>query len=178
MNVLSARLLVFCVLVVAGHPGKSAELADIRVSGTFDVSPEAAWATWTTVEGLQSFLAPRAEVDLRVDGTFSALFFPGNPPGERGAEGMRIVALEPPDRLLITWDSPVEFGPIREQRALVEVRVEPVGEESTRISLRHFGWGDGEGWSDVRTYFVGAWRIVFDRLQRSYAEGPIDWSQR
>ena len=63
MNVLSARLLALCVLFIVSHPGQSGELADIRLSETFEVSPEIAWKTWTTVEGLQSFLAPRAEVE-------------------------------------------------------------------------------------------------------------------
>ena len=46
---------------------------------------------WTTEEGITTFFAPKGKVDLRVDGTYDIWFNPTGKPGERGAEGMRIL---------------------------------------------------------------------------------------
>lgn len=147
----------------------------ILITRTIDAPIEEVWASWTTVDGLQQFFSRKAVVEPKIDGEYSILFFPDNPPGTRGAEHMRIVAIEPPHRIMFTWNSPPFFGPVRDQRALVEVFLEDTGSQQTRLTLSHFGWGRGEQWPRIRKYFDGAWRVVLNRLDYSYANGPIDW---
>ncbi|MDX1406371.1 MAG: SRPBCC domain-containing protein [Woeseiaceae bacterium] len=175
MNIrkLIGRTAAFAVLFATSTP--ATEPDPILISRTFDVSIEDAWSSWTTVDGLQEFFSKKAIVDPRIDGEYSILFFPDNPPGTRGAENMRIVAIEPPQRIMFTWNSPPFFGPVRNQRALVEVFLEDAGKDRTTVTLRHFGWGRGDQWPRIRKYFDGAWRVILERLAYSYANGPIDW---
>lgn len=147
----------------------------IEISRLLDVPLEHAWSSWTTIQGMQAFFAREAIVDPRVDGEYSVHFFPENPPGSRGAEHMRIVAIEPPNRLMFTWNSPTFFGPVRDQRSVVEIYLEDRGPAQTRLTLRQFGWGKGGQWPRIRKYFDGGWRTIIDRLEFSYANGPIDW---
>ncbi len=165
------------IAIVFASNSLATEPETIHITRVFDVSIEDAWSSWTTAEGMQQFFARKAIVDPRVDGEYSVLFFPDNPPGTKGAERMRIVAIEPPHRLMFTWNSPPFFGPVREQRALVQVFLEDDGDNHTRLTLRHFGWGRGENWPRIRKYFDGAWRTVLDRLEYSYANGPLDWDK-
>ncbi len=58
--------------------------------------PEAVWEAWTTEAGLTGFFAPAVNLDLRVGGAFEILFYPDRPPGQRGAEGTWLMAIEPP----------------------------------------------------------------------------------
>jgi uncharacterized protein YndB with AHSA1/START domain len=135
---------------------------------------ESVWERWTTDTGLTMFFARAVNVELRVGGAYEILFFPDNPPGSRGAEGLRLMALEPPHRLAFDWDAPPTWPAQRGQRTMVEVRLATHG-DGTTVTLRHSGWGDSEEWAEVRSYFDGAWEKVLARLKYSYEVGPVDW---
>ena len=135
------------------------------------------WDLWTTEAGLRSFFAPAATVDLKVDGLFEILFSPNEPPGKRGAEGLRILAIEPQKRFVFTWNAPDTMPSIRAQRTIVEVRFEPVS-EGTRITFTHSGWGTGAEWDQAYEYFDKAWGgFVLPSLVHRAKHGPRDWSQ-
>lgn len=135
---------------------------------------ESVWSRWTTDDGLTRFFARAVNVDLQVGGDYEIFFFPDNPPGTRGAEGTRLMAVEPPRRLAFEWDAPLAWPHQRGQRTMVEIRLKPV-QGGTRVSLRHTGWGDGPEWGEVRDYFDPAWAKILRRLEYSFTVGSIDW---
>lgn len=137
-------------------------------------SIESVWARWTTDEGLTTFFARAVNVDLRVGGDYEIYFAPDNPPGTRGAEGIHLMALEPPRRLAFEWDAPPAWPEQRRQHTMVEVRLTSI-DTGTRVELRHAGWGDGPKWGEVRDYFDAAWQKILSRLAYSFEVGPIDW---
>ena len=134
------------------------------------------WKAWTTPEGIATFFAPVGRVDLRVEGTYDIWFNPDGRPGERGAEGMRILDVDPMARFAFTWDAPPSIPTIRGKRTMVVIDFEPVGEGVTRVRLTHLGWGEGEDWDRAYEYFDRAWGgHVLPRLVRRFADGPLDW---
>lgn len=175
MNSRKSMCTLLSVATLLGSNTLATEPDPIQITRVLDVPVEEAWLSWTTPQGLQGFFAREAIVDPRIDGVYSVHFYPENPPGTRGAENMRIVALEPPNRLMVTWNAPTFFGPVRDQRSIVEVFLEDTGPRQTRLTLRQFGWGKDGQWPRIRKYFDGGWRTVLDRLEYSYANGPIDW---
>lgn len=152
------------------------ELTPIYASRCINASIEEVWQSWTTAEGIRTFFARDGVVDRKIEGEYSVLFFPTNPPGLRGAEGMRIVAIEPDERLVITWNQPPQFATIREQRALVEYRLDDA-DCGTKVRIKHFGWGGSDAWAAARVYFQGAWETILDRLEYRFEHGPLDWDK-
>ena len=145
---------------------------DIIVDGPVDE----VWKACTTEEGIRSFFAPAARVDLGIDGLYEVLFDPDAPPGQRGAEGMRIMALQPGRMLAVTWNAPPHLHDIRMQRTHLVVRLQSLPEGRTRVILTHDGWGEGEQWDEAFAYFTRAWKkIVLPRLKHRFTVGPIDW---
>ncbi len=138
--------------------------------------PTAAFEAWATQAGVTTFFAPAARVESRVDGLYEILFFPDNAPGLRGAEGMRVLALDAPRRFAFTWNAPPLIPEIRGQRTMVVVEFAPKGEGRTRMIFTHQGWGDGEAWDRAYDYFDRAWgAVVLPRLVHRFERGPIDW---
>ena len=134
------------------------------------------WQMWTTVAGLQSFFAPHCQIELKPDGLLDIHFFPDNAPGLRGAEGMRIMAVQPPTLLSFTWDFPPKLPTIRKQRTLVVVRLSEV-DGGTRLNLTQSGWGEGGEWEQGFQYFSEAWGdVVLPRLNHALTVGPVDWT--
>jgi uncharacterized protein YndB with AHSA1/START domain len=167
--------MVAAALAVASPMAFAAERAidrEVVVAAT----PEQVWDAWTTREGITSFFAPDARIDARVDGAFEIYINPLAEPGLRGADGMRFMALQPPRMLSFTWNAPPGLPEARQQRTFVVVRIEPVGEKETRVTLHHTGWGDGGEWDKAYGYFDRAWGNVLGNLKKRFESGPIDWT--
>jgi uncharacterized protein YndB with AHSA1/START domain len=163
------------LLCLAMSPASAAERA---IDKSIDVPAGAAavWQAWTTREGIVSFFAPEAEVDARVGGAFHIHIDPLAAPGQKGADSMRFLALQPPRMLSFDWNAPPSLPEVRQQRTFVIVRLEPVGEALTRVTLHHTGWGEGGEWDKAYAYFDRAWGNVLGNLKKRFEQGPIDWT--
>lgn len=136
----------------------------------------AVWQAWTTSAGITSFFAPEAEVDARPDGAFHIFIDPYGQPGMKGADTMRVLAVEPEKLLSFTWNAPPSLPQARAQRTVVILRFAPEG-DATRLSLSHVGWGTDGEWPKARAYFEKAWPNVLKNLQTRFDTGqPMDWT--
>jgi len=165
------------IIFLLGLPIMNSHASDRQIvkSIVIDAPAEQVWEAWTTEEGLQSFFARRAIVDLHTDGRYELLFFPDNPPGQRGEEGSKLLAIEPGERLAFTWSAPPKWPRIREMRTVVDLTFTANDNGTTTLRLRHSVWGQGPDWDEVFAYFDGAWDIVMKRLGYRFDEGPVDW---
>ena len=166
------------VLVVAtlGSGAAAAQERTIRKEVVVKAPLEAVWNAWTTSEGIKTFFAPDARVEARPDGPFEIYINPFAVPGLRGADDMRFLAVQPMRMLSFTWNAPPHLPEARAQRTSVVLRFQPVSQAETRVSLSHGGWGDGGQWDQAYDYFDRAWGNVLSNLQKSFVEGPKDWS--
>ena len=138
---------------------------------------ETVWQTWTSKAGIESFFAPEAEVDPRVGGAFHIHMDPLAPPGSKGADDMRFMALQRPTMLSFDWNAPPSLPEARAQRTFVIVRLADVDGRSTRVTLHHTGWGTGGEWDKTYAYFDRAWGYVLGNLKKRSDVGPQDWTE-
>jgi uncharacterized protein YndB with AHSA1/START domain len=160
---------------------ETASLAERAIRAQIDVpgSAEDVWAAWTTEEGARSFFAPACRIEARPNGAYELYFDLEAPPGERGGEGMRLLALDPPRLLSFTWNAPPHLSTVRGQRTFVQVVLESLADDTTRVHLLHTGFSRGGEWDDVYAYFERAWPdIVLRRLAHRFEHGPYDWESR
>jgi uncharacterized protein YndB with AHSA1/START domain len=166
--------LVATLLLVAAPAGAADRLLRADVIVPAPVSE--VWQAWTTAEGIRTFFAPGGNVELAVDGTYDVWFNPAGKPGERGAEGMRILDVDPERRFVFTWNAPPSIPSIRGRRTVVVLDFAPAGERATRLRFTHLGWGEGPDWDRAYAYFDQAWGgFVLPSLVRRFEQGPIDW---
>lgn len=174
--VIPAAFLLGAALQLASPTARAAERA-IDKEVIIKASPEQAWASWTTREGIVAFFAPDARIEPRVGGAFQIYIDPGAAPGMKGADEMRYLALQPYKMLSFDWNAPPSLPEARAQRTVVILRFEPLGEGETRVRLHHVGWGDGGEWDKAYAYFDRAWGQVLGNLKKRYESGPVDWSE-
>lgn len=166
--------LVVCsvLAITAGQAAERAITKQVEVNAALDQ----VWDAWTTREGITSFFAPDAKIEARPGGAFNIHFNPFAPVGQKGADDMRYMALQPKKMLSFDWNAPPNLPEARSQRTLVVLRFEPVSDKVTRLSLHHTGWGDGGEWDKAYNYFDAAWGNVLANLKKRFDSGPIDWS--
>jgi len=169
---LGAGLIAAFALAVSAAAAEKAIDKEIVVPATVDQ----AWAAWTTREGITSFFAPGAEIDARVGGAFHIHMDPSAEPGMKGADDMRYMALQPKKMLSFDWNAPPSLPEARQQRTFVIVRLEPLSDKETRVSIHHVGWGTGGEWDQTYAYFDKAWGNVLGNLRKRFESGPIDWA--
>jgi uncharacterized protein YndB with AHSA1/START domain len=168
-------ILLLCALLCA-LPARAAERAldkEIVIAASID----AAWNAWTTREGITSFFAPDAVIEARVGGPFQIHINPLAAPGERGADDMRFMAIDPKKMISFDWNAPPSLPSVRSQRTFVVVRFFRVDDKTTRVTLHHAGWGDGGEWDKAYTYFDRAWGNVLGNLKKRFETGPVDWTE-
>ena len=137
-----AAALALALALLAPSSARAAERAiakSIEVAATLDQ----AWDAWTTRDGIVSFFAPDAKVEPRVGGAFQIYIDPTAPPGRKGADEMRFLALQPKKMISFDWNAPPHLAQARAQRTFVVVRFEPLTDKTTRVTLHHSGCGVG-----------------------------------
>lgn len=149
-----------------------------RIRHTISIAApvSAVWGAWTTEEGATSFFAPDCKIELRVGGAYEMYFDPEGAEGERGGEGLTILAIQPERMLSFTWNAPPSLPEVRGQLTHVTLLFEALAEGQTKLSLSHDGWGMGGQWDQAFEYFTRAWgEIVLPRLKKRFETGPVEW---
>jgi uncharacterized protein YndB with AHSA1/START domain len=159
---------------VALHVAAAERAIDKEV--TVPAGVDAVWQAWTTSEGIKTFFAPDARVEPRVGGAFQIYMDPGAEAGSKGADDMRVLAIQPKKMLSFDWNAPPSLPQARQQRTFVIVRLHPVDEKTTRVTLHHTGWGEGGEWDQAYLYFDRAWGNVLGGLKQRFEQGPKDWA--
>jgi len=170
-------VVVGCAVALGPVFAKPASAGDrmLRAEVVVDAPVAKVWEAWTTEAGVQSFFARGAHIEPRVDGAYEIFFDPSQPPGQRGGDGMRILALEPNKRLAFTWNAPPTQPVIRAQRTMVILDFAPAGSDRTRLRFSQVGWGEGPEWDTAFGYFDKAWgHYVLPRLVQRFRPGGLD----
>jgi uncharacterized protein YndB with AHSA1/START domain len=169
--------LLACAAALASVAGERMIVKEVVVKAPV----EAAFKAWTTTEGVTSFFSPEARVEARPDGPFEIYINPYAKPGMKGADDMRVLAVQDNRMISFTWNAPPHLPEARKQRTVVILRFEPAG-DGTKVSLTHVGWGDGGEWDQAYAYFDKAWAGVLLHLQDRFATGKpydfTDWRAR
>lgn len=156
-------------------PARAAETG-IELSVSVRAPIAEVWRAWTTSDGVVEFFAPEARVEARPDGAYTIIMDPYAPPGMKGADDMKVLAVDPERLFSFTWNAPPSLPEARRQRTVVILRFAKEGED-TRLTLSHLGWGDSGEWPKARAYFERAWPRVLANLQNRFATGkPQDWA--
>ena len=175
MKKTAASILAASALIVGSGAQEQERIITDKISVKANVND--VWTAWTTSGGIKTFFAPDANVEARVGGPFQIYMNPFAPPGMKGADDMRFLAVQDKKMISFTWNAPPHLPEARAQRTHVTVRFKPSGNDETEVTIHHDGWGDGGQWDQAYAYFDKAWGSVLANLQKRFVEKkPIDWS--
>jgi len=143
---------------------------DIVVTKVINASVADVWAAWTTPQGIESFFAPKAaKVEPSAGGAYELWFGVDLPEGTRGCEDCKVHSVRPMEQLVLEWNAPPTIPTIRPLRTLVYLDFKPLPDNKTELTLRNFGYGDGDEWQKSKAYFTRAWSNVMASLEKKFA---------
>ena len=141
------------------------DTSPITLTSSFACSPEAAWAAITAADSMAIWWGDYVHLEAKPGGAFREVW--RNEAGQEVVTAGRIVAIEAPGLLRLTWKDdgwPVETG--------VTWQITP-NSDGTHVALTHAGWDlfpAAQG-PALRQAHQDGWRHHLGNL-RSYLEAP------
>jgi uncharacterized protein YndB with AHSA1/START domain len=132
------------------------------------------WAAWTTKRGIESWMVPVAEIDLRVGGTLRTHYDPKARIGDPGTITQRILSYHRGRMLSFrTERSPEGFPHAKAIEATwCVVYFKRLDAKRTRVTFVSCGWGRGGHWDDAWEFFQRGNAQTLEVLRRRFPPPP------
>ena len=159
--------------MIAVAEGEQALMQSLEI----DAPISQVWAMFTTREGVSSWMAPIAQVDLHAGGTIRTNYDVCAAIGDAGTLTLNVVNLVP-ERFLIlrtdlnaARDAEWMTDAIMERAPLMTnlIEFEPLEGDRTRITSWGLGYGTGEDWDQMVGFFTAGNAWSFTQLRRALA---------
>lgn len=140
------------------------------VEGEVDAPVAEVWKAFTTAEGLRSWMAPLADIDLRVDGLMRSSYDEDGVLGDKSTIENRILTYEPERLLSIRVARPPQgfsFGALVTQM-WTNIHFEPLPGERTRVRVVGLGFGPDEASQKMKAFFQRGNEFTLVKLQERF----------
>jgi uncharacterized protein YndB with AHSA1/START domain len=167
MNPLSTLSLVFFLSVSAVH----AQTSDsIVTEGVVSAPVTAVWNAWATTAGLKSWLAPHADIDLRIDGIMRANYDPKGALGDAGTIENKVLAYEPERMFSIKVTKAPEKFPFSSRIGdmWTVLYFQPTPEGKTTLRIVGMGFGKDEESQKMKAFFEQGNAYTLAQLQKRF----------
>lgn len=138
---------------------------------------EEVWSLFASTQGLASWLAPVAAIDLRIGGIWESSYSRDARLGDPGNIRNRVLSYNPQRMLSIAVDSaPPEFPePELVRTVWTVIEFEPVGRTRTRVRVSMLGYREGAGYDRLYGMFRMGNAETLKSLYARVATGPTNW---
>lgn len=125
------------------------------------------WAAHTTAEGWTKWAAPRAEIDLRVGGTYRVQHVPGAAIGDPGTNTLHVVNYVPNELLTLraelveAWPEVLKADADRLSNVIL---FDELGPDRTRVRSYGIGYADKPEYDQLLTFFSEANERLYQKL--------------
>ena len=139
----------------------------ITLSVTLNLCLDEVFRLFSGKEGLEKWLAPKAEVQHEVGGKFE-LYWDLDDLENDSTKGCHLTGFEPDRFLSFEWRSPRQFKSFANRAdplTHVVIFFFPFDEEKTEVRLVHSGWRRTPEWEEARIWQERAWEMAFAQLE-------------
>jgi len=162
---------VLVMLLACAGPARAQETGPIVAEGVVEAPAEAVWNAWATGEGLRSWLAPHADIDLRIGGLMRTNYDAQDVLGGPGTIHNEILSFEPGRMLSIrVVRFPERFPfPLAVGSMWTVIYFEPAGPDRTQLRIVGLGFQPDEQSQQMRAFFERGNLQTLQALQRHFA---------
>jgi len=154
---------IFAISPVGAHDAR--EVFEYEV----DASVDDVWRAFTTTEGLQSWVAPLAEIDFKVGGLWRANYNAEGVLGDPTTIENTILSFDPKRMISLRATTFPEGFPFEEaaRDAWSIFYFSPISPGKTRITVVGLGYTDSEQSQKMRSFFAEANAYSLDQLNKA-----------
>jgi len=147
-------------------------IESIVAEGIINAPVVAVWNAWATPAGLKSWLAPHADIDLRVDGLMRTNYDPKGSLGDPGTIENRILAYEPERMLSIKVSKAPEKFPFKSKVGdmWTVLYLMPTPDGKTTLRIVGMGFGTDEESQKMKEFFMQGNAFTLAQLQKRFQQ--------
>lgn len=161
-------MIISAVFLVCSQPAQADD--SVVAEGLVNAPVAVVWSAWVTSSGLKSWLAPHAEIDLRIDGLMRSNYDPKGTLGDQGTIENRVLAYEPERMLSIRVVKAPENFPFKAKVGdmWTVLYFQPAPEGGTRLRIVGLGFGSDDESHRMKEYFRQGNAYTLARLQKHF----------
>lgn len=173
------QMLSLVMLAVLSGNGSAQDINPVVSVGIVEAPVDTVWAAWATSAGLRSWLAPHADIDLRVGGLMRTNYDANGSLGDSKTIDNRILSLDPRRMLSIQVSKAPDGFPFVNaiQHMWTVVYLDPVGRNRTRVRVVGLGFRPDAESQRMRAFFERGNALTVQQLQRHFAATPANSSE-
>ncbi|HEX7079338.1 MAG TPA: SRPBCC domain-containing protein [Candidatus Eisenbacteria bacterium] len=162
------------------RPAQAAAAGDLVREAVIDGPPGLVWRLLTTKRGMESWLAPHADVDLRVGGLLRTHEDPSGKIGDPKTLVNTITAIKPGRLLSLRVEQAPEGFPFANfvVGTWYDILVDPAEKHRTRVRCVAHGFGTGPAVYAVRPVFERGADAAFEQLAKAVAASAPGAAER
>ncbi len=159
------------MIMLLSATARGQETGPIVSEAVIEAPLDSVWHAWTTGEGLMSWLAPQADIELRVGGVMRANYRPGATLGDGHTIENLVLSFEPRRMLSIKVSvTPVEFPFANAiQHMWTVLYFDSVADRRTKVRVVSLGFRPDAESQRMRKFFEGGNATTLQQLQRRFA---------
>lgn len=163
-----AWLSVSIAALALALPARATE--SIVAEGVVSAPVSAVWSAWTTTVGLKAWLAPHADIDLRIDGVMRANYDPKGRLGDAGTIENRVLAYETERMLSIKVAKAPEKFPFKTKISdmWTVLYFQPTVDGKTLLRIVGMGFGADEESQRMKEFFIQGNASTLTQLQKHF----------
>jgi len=157
-------------LLASAAQAKASE--SIVTEGVVSAPVAAVWNAWATTSGLKSWLAPHADIDLRIDGLMRTNYDPKGSLGDSGTIENRVLAYEPERMLSIKVAKAPEQFPFRSKIGdmWTVLYFHPTPDGKTTLRIVGMGFGTDVESQKMKEFFKEGNAYTLIQLQKRFQQ--------
>lgn len=169
MRPLALLALVACLSASAARANAT---ESIVTEGVVGAPVAAVWNAWTTTSGLKSWLAPHADIDLRIDGSMRSNYDPKGSLGDSGTIENRVLAYEPERMLSIKVAKAPEKFPFKSKIGdmWTVLYFHPTLDGKTTLRIVGMGFGTDTESQKMKEFFKEGNAYTLTQLQKLFRQ--------
>ncbi len=146
----------------------------VQLSVVIDAPPETLWKLFTTKQGIERWLAPKADIELAVNGRIRTVRNPEGSLGDESTVEYAILSYDPGRMISMRCDRVPEAFPFPEamKRTWTVVFLDKAGEGRTHLTIVSQGYDDSMESQQMRKIFETGNGALLQRLQQMFEKKP------
>jgi len=167
------RTNMICVILTVVSLGAIAAADELVHEVTINAPITDVWDAFTIADEIESWMVPKAHIDLRVGGTLRTAYDAKAELNGPQAIHHRILAYQPQRMLamqVVKCPEGFEFAEQVEQTWEV-IYFEPVAADRTHIRAVGMGYGEGAQWEQMRMFFEQGNAWTYAQLKKKFQDG-------
>jgi uncharacterized protein YndB with AHSA1/START domain len=166
---------VLLMAALAAGSARAQNVEPIVSEAVIEAPVEAVWAAWSTGEGLRGWLAPHADIDMRIGGLMRASYDARATLGDASTIENAVLSFEPGRMLSIKVAKAPDGFPFPDaiQHMWTVIYLEPVESGRTRIRVVGLGFGPDDESLRMRDFFQRGNDFTVLELQKHFASGHL-----